>query len=286
MNWKHGAGKQHLSGPGGGPTWLVEMFLFLTSYQKMDSMPHPLHWSHDLLNRTFAKGDAFDWTLRLSTHSYPQNPSQITIAYLAWSSWQQEKDSLPVNYSSTRRLLHEINPKGIKSPSDSLSLDIRFHSSRNALTISRTTASIKLVLHSFSPFAPLTWKVQQWSIFITCHWFELVETIFQNLSFFYYITLQIPPQTPNSKCSRHFILLLRTLQHLEPNKVGYSCNKMYCLVGLLVLIYQPGPDKGKFKKLSLKEPCLWAPFSFSDPFQPKCWLFAPKKTKKANVEQK
>jgi hypothetical protein len=40
------------------------------------------------------------------------------------------------------------------------------------------------VLHSFSPFAPLTCKVQQWSIFITCDWFELVETIFQNLSSF------------------------------------------------------------------------------------------------------
>jgi hypothetical protein len=64
------------------------------------------------------------------------------------------------------------------------------------------------------------------------------------LSCFYYITLQIPPQTANSKCNRHFILLLRTLRHVEPNKVGYSCNKMYCLVRLLVLIYQPGPDKG------------------------------------------
>jgi hypothetical protein len=94
-------------------------------------------------------------------HSYLQNPSQITIAYLAWSSWQQEKDYLPVNYGGTRRLLHETNPKGIKAPSDSLFLDIQFHLSRNALTVSHITSSTKVVLHSFSPFAPLTCKVQQ-----------------------------------------------------------------------------------------------------------------------------
>ncbi len=135
--------------------------MFFTSYNKTDFTPHPLHWSQDLLNRTFAKGDAFDWTLRLSTHSYPQNPNQIKIAYLAWSFWQQEKDSLPVNYSGTRRLLHGTNPKGTNAPSDSLFLDIRFHSSENALTGSHITSSTKVVLHSFSPcipFAPLTCK--------------------------------------------------------------------------------------------------------------------------------
>ncbi len=79
--------------------------------------------------------------------------AKLKKGYLAWSSCQQEKDSLPVNYSGTRRLLHETNPKGIKPPSDSLFLDIRFHSSRNALTLSHITSSTKVVLHSFSPFA-------------------------------------------------------------------------------------------------------------------------------------
>jgi hypothetical protein len=88
MNWKHGAGKQHLSGPGGGRTWLVEMSLFFTTYNKMDFTPHPLHWSHDLLNRTCAKGDAFDWTLRLSTSflstkSKPNYNSLCSLVFLA-----------------------------------------------------------------------------------------------------------------------------------------------------------------------------------------------------------
>lgn len=88
VNWKHGAGKQHLSGPGGDPTRLVEMSLFLTSYDKMDFTPHPLHWSHDLLNRTFAKGYAFDWILRFSTSflsakSKPNYNSLFSLVFLA-----------------------------------------------------------------------------------------------------------------------------------------------------------------------------------------------------------
>ncbi len=136
-----------------------KMFLFFKSYNKMDFTPHPLHWSHDLLNKTFAKGNAFDWTLRLSTHSYPRNPTQITIAFSALSSWQQVTD-----YSSTRRLLHETNPKGINPPPDSLFLNIRFHSSGNALTGSHITSSTKVVLHSFSPMhtiCPFNLQVQQ-----------------------------------------------------------------------------------------------------------------------------